>query len=54
MTTIELSGPQFEEIRDAVYQLAGLSLFQTFVTIVLMLVICGLIVAGILVSRWYK
>lgn len=54
MTMFELTGPQFEEIRSAIYELLGLTLAQTFILVVLMLIIVGLLVAGIVTSRWYK
>lgn len=54
MYTFTLEGSQYEEVREGFNTLLGLSTAQTFITVVLLLVIIGLLVAGIVVSRWYK
>lgn len=54
MTEIVLTGEQFDQIRQTVENLLGLTLAQTFILASLLLFIVGAIFAGIFVSRWYK
>lgn len=54
MTEIVLTGEQYEQIRQAIEGLLGLTLAQTFILVALLLFMIGAIFAGIFVSRWYR